>query len=115
MLRLGTQSSKTQPSSSQTFSSSFALLPHPAQGSGFELSYHGHKWRSSSWRAPLCWARKIWKCLIRPATTQWCENATQLSGTRWQYLKVGQKVFETLQPTKLEHLAALSPRQGALI
>jgi type III restriction enzyme len=49
------------------------------------------------------------------AATQWCENATQLSGTRWQYLKVGQKVFETLQPTKLEHLAALKPRQGTLV
>ncbi|HKV92005.1 MAG TPA: DEAD/DEAH box helicase family protein [Candidatus Angelobacter sp.] len=49
------------------------------------------------------------------AASQWCENATQLSGTRWQYLKVGQKVFETLQPTKLEHLAALTPRQKKLI
>jgi type III restriction enzyme len=49
------------------------------------------------------------------AASQWCENATQLSGTRWQYLKVGQKVFETLQPTKLEHLAALAPRQKKLI
>jgi type III restriction enzyme len=49
------------------------------------------------------------------AATQWCENATQLSGTRWQYLKVVQKVFETLQPGKLEHLAALSPRQRTLI
>jgi type III restriction enzyme len=49
------------------------------------------------------------------AASQWCENATQLSGTRWQYLKVGQKVFETLQPTKLEHLAALTPRQKKLL
>jgi type III restriction enzyme len=49
------------------------------------------------------------------AASQWCENATQLSGTRWQYLKVGQKVFETLQPTKLEHLAALTPPQKKLI
>ncbi len=49
------------------------------------------------------------------AAAQWCENATQLSGTRWQYLKVGQKVFETLQPTKLEHLAALRPRQGTML
>jgi type III restriction enzyme len=49
------------------------------------------------------------------AASQWCENATQLSGTRWQYLKVGQKVFETLQPTKLEHLAALRPRQGTML
>jgi type III restriction enzyme len=49
------------------------------------------------------------------AASQWCENATQLSGTKWQYLKVGQKVFETLQPTKLEHLAALRPRQGTML
>ncbi|HEY2497872.1 MAG TPA: DEAD/DEAH box helicase family protein [Candidatus Angelobacter sp.] len=49
------------------------------------------------------------------AAAQWCENATQLSGTKWQYLKVGQKVFETLQPTKLEHLAALAPRQKRLV
>ncbi len=43
------------------------------------------------------------------AAVQWCENATQLTQTSWQYLKVGQKAFETLQPTKLEHLAALRP------
>jgi type III restriction enzyme len=49
------------------------------------------------------------------AASQWCENATQLSGTRWRYPKVGQKVFETLQPTKLEHLAALTPRQKTLV
>jgi type III restriction enzyme len=49
------------------------------------------------------------------AAVQWCANATQLSGTKWEYLKVGQKVFETLQPTKLEHLVALRPRQKELI
>jgi type III restriction enzyme len=49
------------------------------------------------------------------AAVQWCANATQLSGTKREYLKVGQKVFETLQPTKLEHLVALRPRQKELI
>jgi type III restriction enzyme len=43
------------------------------------------------------------------AAIQWCANATQLTGTKWQYLKVPQKGFETLQPTRLEHLMALSP------
>ncbi len=41
------------------------------------------------------------------AAAQWCENATQLTGKQWQYLKVPQKAFETLQPSRLEHLAAL--------
>ena len=41
------------------------------------------------------------------AATQWCENATQLTKTQWQYLKIPQKAFELLQPTKLEHLGAL--------
>ena len=41
------------------------------------------------------------------AAAQWCENATSLTGTKWAYLKVQQKPFETLQPTRFEHLAAL--------
>jgi type III restriction enzyme len=41
------------------------------------------------------------------AATQWCENATQLTKTQWQYLKIPQKAFELLQATKLEHLGAL--------
>jgi len=41
------------------------------------------------------------------AAARWCENATQLAGTKWQYLKVPQKAFETLQPSRLEHLLAL--------
>ena len=41
------------------------------------------------------------------AAAQWCENATSLTGTKWTYLKVQQKAFETLQPTRFEHLAAL--------
>ena len=43
------------------------------------------------------------------AATQWCANATQLTKTEWKYLKVPQKGFETLQPSRLEHLIALSP------
>jgi type III restriction enzyme len=43
------------------------------------------------------------------AAMQWCENATLLTGTKWTYLKVQQKAFETLQPTRLEHLEALRP------
>jgi type III restriction enzyme len=43
------------------------------------------------------------------AAAQWCANATQLTGTKWEYLKVPQKDFETLQPSRLEHLIALKP------
>jgi type III restriction enzyme len=43
------------------------------------------------------------------AAVQWCANATQLTGTKWEYLKVPQKDFETLQPSRLEHLIALKP------
>jgi type III restriction enzyme len=43
------------------------------------------------------------------AATQWCENATALTSTKWMYLKVQQKAFEVLQPTRFEHLAALRP------
>jgi type III restriction enzyme len=43
------------------------------------------------------------------AAAQWCANATQLTGTKWEYLKVPQKDFETLQPSRLEHLMALKP------
>ena len=43
------------------------------------------------------------------AAAQWCANATQLAGQKWEYLKVPQKGFETLQPSRLEHLVALKP------
>jgi type III restriction enzyme len=43
------------------------------------------------------------------AATQWCENATALTDTKWMYLKVQQKAFEVLQPTRFAHLAALRP------
>lgn len=41
------------------------------------------------------------------AAVQWSENATQLTSTKWMYLKVQQKAFETLQPSRFEHLTAL--------
>ena len=43
------------------------------------------------------------------AATQWCANATHLTGQKWEYLKVPQKGFEALQPDHLEHLIALKP------
>lgn len=43
------------------------------------------------------------------AAAQWCENATKLSGTKWQYLKVPQKAFGLLQPNRLHELKALGP------
>ena len=38
------------------------------------------------------------------AATLWCENATRLTGTEWQYLKVPQKDYEKLQPTEFADL-----------
>jgi type III restriction enzyme len=47
------------------------------------------------------------------AATQWCENASKLSGAVWKYSKVPQKEFETLRPTRLSDLAALyAPLRG---
>jgi type III restriction enzyme len=43
------------------------------------------------------------------AAANWCENATQLTGIKWQYLKIPQKAFEMLQPSRLEHLLAFRP------
>jgi type III restriction enzyme len=41
------------------------------------------------------------------AARLWCENATALTGTEWQYLKVPQKKFMELQPGDFEDLLAL--------
>lgn len=43
------------------------------------------------------------------AATQWCANATELTKTQWQYLKIPQKAFELLQPSRLADLKALQP------
>jgi type III restriction enzyme len=41
------------------------------------------------------------------AAILWCENATKLSKISWKYLKIPQKDFEALQPSRLAELAAL--------
>lgn len=43
------------------------------------------------------------------AAARWCENASRLTGTRWQYVKVPQKEYEALRPGHLTDLAALQP------
>lgn len=43
------------------------------------------------------------------AAALWCENATLLTGTPWQYLKVPQKEFEKLHPDDFGDLVALQP------
>jgi type III restriction enzyme len=40
------------------------------------------------------------------AAILWCENATMLTGTSWQYLKVPQVAFNDLQPEDLSDIAA---------
>jgi type III restriction enzyme len=46
------------------------------------------------------------------AAKNWCENATALTRTTWRYLKIPQKAFEVLQPSRLEHLMALQPAEA---
>ena len=41
------------------------------------------------------------------AATQWCENATALTGTKWRYHKVPESEFEALRPARLADLEAL--------
>ena len=41
------------------------------------------------------------------AATIWCENATKLTGAKWEYKKVPQQKFEELQPEKLSDLKVL--------
>ncbi len=40
------------------------------------------------------------------AAISWCQNATELTGEVWQYVKVGLKDFETLHPDSFEELVA---------
>ena len=49
------------------------------------------------------------------AARNWCENATALTKTQWRYIKVPQKAFEMLQPSRLEQLQALAPALQASI
>ncbi len=41
----------------------------------------------------------------------WCENATLLTDTPWQYIKVPQKEFDILQPTEFADLLVLSSKK----
>ncbi len=41
------------------------------------------------------------------AAEMWCENATALAGTKWQYLKIMQKEFENLRPDSLSDLLVI--------
>ena len=43
------------------------------------------------------------------AALMWCENATKLTGKPWRYIKVPQKDYEALRPSRLADLAALQP------
>jgi len=43
------------------------------------------------------------------AAIRWCESASGLTETKWKYVKVPQKEFEALQPTRLADLTALAP------
>ncbi len=44
------------------------------------------------------------------AATLWCENATRLTETQWQYVKVPQKEYESLQPTEFADLLVFAQR-----
>ena len=48
------------------------------------------------------------------AASLWCENATRLTGTPWQYLKVKQKDFKQLQPDSLADLTILQEHGGPI-
>jgi hypothetical protein len=43
---------------------------------------------------------------------RWCENATQLTGIQWRYLKVGQKEYEALHPSSFGEIVEAFPRKG---
>jgi type III restriction enzyme len=43
------------------------------------------------------------------AAIGWCETTSQLTKGTWKYIKVPQKEFETLHPTRLVDLAVLQP------
>jgi type III restriction enzyme len=40
----------------------------------------------------------------------WCDNATQLTGTPWAYVKILQTAYKQLQPTRFEDLLVLKQR-----
>ena len=44
------------------------------------------------------------------AATGWCETASQLTKETWKYIKIPQKEFQALHPSRLADLAALQPQ-----
>ncbi len=44
------------------------------------------------------------------AAVGWCETASQLTKEAWKYIKIPQKDFQSLHPTRLADLAALQPQ-----
>ena len=44
----------------------------------------------------------------KEAARRWCKDATALTSTRWQYLKVPQKHSDQLQPSTLTDLVVTS-------
>lgn len=47
------------------------------------------------------------------AAERWCENASALASTPWRYVKIPQKDFEALRPSRLADLAPLNAGVGA--
>ncbi len=47
---------------------------------------------------------------IDRAAQIWCENATLLTGTAWEYIKVPQKEFEKLEPTQFSDILVFANR-----
>jgi hypothetical protein len=41
----------------------------------------------------------------------WCENATQLTGTSWAFVKILETAYKQLQPTRFEDLLVLGRRK----
>jgi type III restriction enzyme len=96
----------------------FAKLPQPF---GFSIEYTDGAMNLRSYYPDfVAVGDKSWRWLIETkgaeyeevahkdaAAANWCANATQLTGVEWQYLKIPQKGFEMLQPSRLEHLLAL--------
>jgi len=48
------------------------------------------------------------------AASNWCDNATQLTGTNWKYLKVLQKDYEKLHPDEFNDLLVAINNQSSL-
>ena len=44
------------------------------------------------------------------AAILWCENATRLTGTRWEYVKVLQEEYKNLQPDEFTDLLVFVQR-----